>query len=142
VAIRDVQTNCGCIEAASDRPVCPPGETGHIQARFIVGDRFGVYERIITVVTDDSPTPTHLHVSIDVPELAIVTPRSLEWSVGGASNEQLIEVRATSPLEIEFQEATPTNEYFVTTGVGCAVRIVGREKSGRAVLVSAYGLVK
>ncbi len=159
VAIRDVQTNCGCIEAASDRSVCQPGETGHIQARFIVGDRFGLYERIITVVTDDSSTPTHLRVSIDVPELAAVTPRSLEWKRQAEAAEQTIEVRATAPLQIEFTEATPTNESFLarleTVEAGrfyrihlkpvstaapanAAIRIVGKEKSGRAVLVSAY----
>lgn len=159
VAIRDVQTSCSCIDAASDRAICQPGETGRIQAHFTVGDRFGLYERTITVVADDSPAPTHLQVSIDVPELASVTPRSLEWKRNADATEQVIDIRATSPLQIEFTEATPTNESFsarletieagrvyrvhlkpvsTTTPANAAVRIVGREKSGRAILVSAY----
>jgi hypothetical protein len=163
VAIRDVQANCGCIEAASDRAVCQPGETGKIQARFTVGDRFGLYERTIVVVTDDSPSPTRLRVSIDVPELAKITPRSLEWKRGAKNAEQIIDVRATVPLQIEFTEATPTNESFsvrletieagrayrihlrpVSTAApaNAAIRIVGREKSGRSILVSAYAGVE
>lgn len=163
VTIRDVQANCGCLEAASDRTVCAPGETGRIRARFAVGDRYGLYERTISVVTDDSSTPTHLRVSIDVPELASVTPRSLEWKRDAAIGEQIIDVRATAPLNIEFTEATPTNESFtarletveaghayrihlkpVSTAApaNAAIRIIGREKSGRAVLISAYADVE
>lgn len=163
VAIRDVQTNCGCIDAGSDRAVCQPGETGKIQARFIVGDRFGVYEREISVVTDDSPTPTHLRVSIDVPEVATVTPRSLNWKRNAAAAEQTIEVRAAAPLEIDFDDVTPTNDSFTarletveagrfyrlhvkpactTLSANAAIRIVGKEKSGRTILVSAYADVE
>ncbi|HET7535480.1 MAG TPA: DUF1573 domain-containing protein [Candidatus Didemnitutus sp.] len=163
VAIRDVQTNCGCIDAASDRAVCQPGETGKIQARFIVGDRFGVYEREISVVTDDAPAPVHLRVSIDVPEVATVTPRSLDWKRNATTTEQTIEVRAAAPLEIEFNDVTPTNDSFTarletvevgrlyrihvkpastTLSANAAIRIVGKEKSGRTILVSAYADVQ
>ncbi len=159
VVIREVETNCDCVEAAADRKSYQPGETGRLVAHFSVGDRFGLYERLISVTTDESPDPVLLRVRITAPDLAVVTPRALNWKQGAPAPEQTIELRATEGLTIDFSQAEPTDESFrvrletvkpgklyrlhatpvsTATPANAAVRLYGKEKSGHAVLVSAY----
>jgi hypothetical protein len=159
VVIRDVETNCDCVEAATDRKIYHPGEAGRLVAHFTVGDRFGLYERVISVTTDDAPEPAHLLVRIIVPDLAVVTPRVLDWKQGAPAAEQTAELRAAEGLTVDFTQAEPTDESFrvrleavepgrlyrlhaapVSTAkpANAAVRIYGRDKTGHAVLVSAY----
>jgi len=163
VAVLDVQTNCDCLAADADRLVYAPGATGTIKARFTVGDRAGRYERIISLVTDESPTPVRLVVRIDVPEIAAATPRSVVWLANEATDEKTVELTTAAGLEITFTEALPTNDAFTasleTVAAGthyrlhlkprttaqpasAAIRVSGREKSGHAVIVSAYASVE
>ena len=163
VAVLDVQTNCDCLAADADRLVYAPGATGTIKARFTVGDRAGRYERIISLVTDESPTPVRLMVRIDVPEIATVTPRSVVWLTNETAGDKTVELTAAAGLEITFTEALPTNAAFTarveTVEAGrhyrlhlrprdtaqpasAAIRVSGREKSGHAVIVSAYASVE
>jgi len=163
VTLADIQTNCHCISATSDRRVYAPGESGRLTAHFVVADRFGLYERTISVSADDAPEPTLLTARIDVPDIAVVTPRSLEWRVGAVPAEQTVEIRAAGDLRIEFTSATPTNAAFearlepVEAGrvyrlhlrprdtaavANAAIRVQGRESTGHDVLVSAYANVR
>jgi hypothetical protein len=163
VTINDIQTNCHCISATSDKNVYQPGESGRITAHFVVADRYGLYDRTISVASDDTPTAQHLTARITVPDLAVVNPRSLDWHVGAAGNEQSVEIRAGGELTIEFTEATPTNDAFAvrleavepgrlyrlhvtprsTVAIAnTAIRVHGREKSGHDILVSAYANVR
>jgi hypothetical protein len=163
VAVGDIQTSCHCISAAADKRVYQPGETGHLTAHFVVADRFGLYERTISVVSDDTAEAQHLTARISVPDIAVVTPRSLEWSVGAAGDDQSVEIRAGAGLTVDFTEATPTNNNFTVrlepveaghlyrlhviprstaTVANAAIRVHGREKSGHDVLVSAYANVR
>jgi len=163
VAVLDVQTNCDCLAADADRQVYAPGETGTIKARFTVGDRAGRYERIITLVTDESPAPVRLLVQIEVPEVATLAPRSVTWPANGPAGEQTVELTSASGLEIIFTAAQATNDAFTasleTVDAGrhyrlhlsprttaqpasAAIRVSGREKSGHAVVVSAYASVQ
>ncbi len=163
VAVLDVQTNCDCLAADADRQVYAPGETGTIKARFTVGDRAGRYERIISLITDESPTPVRLIVRIDVPEIAMLTPRSVVWLANEDANEKTVELTAAAGLEITFTEALATNDAFtasleaVAAGThyrlhlkprttsqpaSAAIRVSGRDKSGHAVIVSAYASVE
>ncbi|MBI2516448.1 MAG: DUF1573 domain-containing protein [Opitutae bacterium] len=163
VALRDIQSNCDCLTATSDKPVYQPGETGRIDATFTVGDRFGLYERSISIVTDDAPTPIRLHVRIEVPEPAAITPRTRDWPIGAALTEELIVITVAEDLWIDFTEATSSNGSFSTrlepvehgrryrlflrpastaTAANAAIRIKGQDLAGRAVLLSAYANVR
>jgi len=162
VLIRDLETSCSCLQAVSDLKSYPPGASGKITARFTVGDRQGVYERIITVVTDEPDEPRRLIVRIEVPALAEISPRSVEWVLNEAPVEKIVEIRSAAGLEIAFTDAQATGEEFevdlrsVVPGrfyrlaikpkstakpAGIAVRLTGREKSGHDILVSAYASV-
>jgi hypothetical protein len=159
VTIRDVQTSCDCLEATSDRKLYQPGESGEIRARFTVGDRIGLYERVVTVVTDEPGDPVRLLLQIEVPEVATLAPRSVAWKKDEPAAEKTVELTAAPGLEIVFADAQATNDAFtvrletVEAGrhyrlhlkardtkqpISAAIRVFGKEKSGHNVVVSAY----
>jgi hypothetical protein len=163
VALLDVQTNCDCLAASADQKIYAPGAAGTIKARFTVGDRSGPYERIITLVTDESPSPVRLIVRIEVPDIATISPRSVVWPANDAAAEKTVELNTAPGLEIVFSEAQATNEAFSasleTVEAGrhyrlhlkprstaqpssAAIRVFGRDKSGHNVIVSAYASVQ
>lgn len=163
VAIRDVQTNCDCTAAATDKPVYQPGETGVLNARFTVGDRGGVYQRAITVLTDDGGAPQRLTLQIAVPELAAVTPRVRDWALGSDAVEQSVEIVVHDAIRVNFTEVFVSAAGFkarvepvaagrryrvfvkpVSTAeaTSAAIRLKGTAESGEVVIVSAYANVR
>jgi Protein of unknown function (DUF1573) len=162
VAIREIETSCSCLKADADQKTYAPGASGTLTAKFAVGDRGGSYERSVTVNTDEQNGPTHLLLKVEVPEIGLVTPRSVEWKLNEDPTEKTVEVNALSDLEIVFTSAQATSDAYsirlepVKDGrlyrlhikpnstvkpVSAAVRLYGREKSGHDVLLSAYASV-
>ncbi len=163
VVITDIQTDCDCLEARPDRKVCQSGERGAIKALFTVGDRLGLYERSITVQTDEGAEPVRLSLRVDVPAAAEVTPRTAEWKVGDPVEGRAVELVVAPELWIHFSYAAVTSTEFTAsitaveegrryrvtiapqstaTPASAAVRLRGKEKSGRDVVVSAYAYVR
>lgn len=159
----DLQTSCSCLAARSDKKVYAPGEAGQIIAEFSAEEPPGIYERHIQVVTDPATPAQRLTVRIEIPELALLSPRSLEWKLNTDAAEKSIELRANGDLHITFTQATPTNDSFIvrletvvpdqvyklivtprsTAAVAnAAIRITGRENTGHDILVSAYANVR
>lgn len=159
VTIREIETSCSCVRADSDRKVYPPGTSGVITAQFTVGDRGGLYERSVTLVTDENDNPERLMLKVEVPDVATATPRSVDWKLGEEVGEKTVELKSLENLEIVFSTAQSTSDDFsarletVTPGQlyrlhikpkatdhlgSAAIRIYGREKSGHDVLLSAY----
>jgi hypothetical protein len=163
VAILHVETNCECLGATPSRKKLAPGETGTLTARFTVGDRIGLYERHILVLTSESATPTRLTARFEVPELAAVTPRTIEWTLDAEAQEKPVKIVLSPGLEFEPAEIGYSSAGFrarletVAAGreyrlwikpdgtahpASAAVRVIGREKSGRPVVLSAYASVR
>lgn len=163
VALTDIETNCDCLSAAADRPTVAAGEAGEIRATFTIGDHAGLYERVITVRSDDDREPKRLHVEIEVPETCSVAPRSLQWRLNAGASEQTVTVTAAPGLSIDFTEAVATNAAFsarletVEAGrsyrvhlqptdtskpISAAIRIFGRDQAGHAIVASAYATVE
>ncbi len=162
VTIGEIETSCSCVRADSDRKIYKPGSSGTITAKFTVGDRGGLYERILTVITDENDTPERLMLRVDVPDVASVAPRSVSWQLAGDSAEKIVEVKSLESLVIIFSKAESTSNAFstrletiepgrlyrlhikpdATNHVdSAAIRIYGREKSGHDVLLSAYASI-
>ncbi len=163
VTLLDLQTNCDCLDATADAKVYAPGARGTIRARFTTGERAGLIERLITVVTDETPTPIRLRVRIEVPETATLTPRHVGWNLHGPADTQVVEIVPAAGLEIYFSGAAATTEAFTASletvepgrryrlrlaprdtavAASAAIRVTGREKSGHDVIVSAYASVQ
>jgi hypothetical protein len=163
VKIVEVESNCDCLDAASDRQTYAPGESGIIKSSFTVGDRLGLYERRIKVVTDEDPEPVRLLVRIEVPELVTLTPRSVAWKLNEPAAEKAVELEVIPGVAINFTRVQPTSGDFdarletveagrryrvylkppaTTQPANAAFRIFGRSGSGKDVIVSAYGNVR
>jgi hypothetical protein len=163
VTILEVESNCDCLDAVADRRVYAPGANGIIKASFTVGDRLGLYERRIKVVTDESPEPVRLLVRIEVPELVTLNPRSVAWTLNEPATEKAVELEVAPGVKIDFSRVLPTSGDFsarlesVEAGrryrvhlkppataqpANAAFRIFGRSVSGQEVVVSAYGNVR
>ncbi len=163
VTIRDLETSCDCLDATIDPKVYASGASGVIKAKFTVGDRIGLYERTITVVTDEPDSPVRLLLQIEVPPTALLEPRSVAWKLNEPATEKSIDLRPAAGLEVSFTQAETTNDAFTirlvtveparhyllylkprdtTHAASAAVRIFGREKSGHEVLASAYADVQ
>src|SRR5882757_4058463 len=112
VTILEVESNCDCLDAAADRQIYAPGATGYIKANFHVGDRLGLYERRIKVVTDESPEPVRLLVRIEVPELVVLTPRSVAWKLNESAAEKSVDLEVRPGLKINFTRVQPTSGDF------------------------------
>lgn len=162
VTIRDVSVSCDCMSAAADKTVYQPGESGTINAHFTVGDRIGSYERGVTVVTDDGAKSQHLSVHIEVPELAAVQPRILDWNSGARAEEKPVEITVAPGIQINFTELFVSAPSFsarfetleagrryrlfvkplaTTEAASAAIRFKGKAESGDDVVVSAYANV-
>lgn len=163
VHLLDLQTSCSCLAAKSDKKVFAPGGTGRIEAEFSAEEPPGVYERHISVLTDESPEPQRLTVRIEIPELAVLTPRSVEWRIGASPAEKSVELRPTGTLKIRFTKAVPSNDTFTaeldcikpgriyelkiqpksTAGfANAAIRIYGHDDQNHEILISAYANVR
>src|SRR5713101_9646152 len=53
VAIKNVNTSCGCTAASTNKNGVGPGEKGEITATFQIGNRVVAQEKMIAVTTDD-----------------------------------------------------------------------------------------
>lgn len=163
VAIREVSSNCDCLDVSADRMSYAPGESGVIRFKFTVGDRLGQYERQVKVVTDESPEPVRLLVRIEVPELVTMTPRSVAWKLHETATEKTIDLEVIPGVTINFTRVLPTNADFsarletlvagrryrvylqptaTTQPANAAFRIFGRATSGQEVIVSTYGNIR
>lgn len=78
VTILQVRTSCGCTAATPEKNRYEPGESGAIDARFVVGNRQGVQRNRIRVQTDQDASH-QLDMIVDVPIAWELRNRVLVW---------------------------------------------------------------
>lgn len=161
--LKDIATNCDCVTATLDRSSYAPGQTGKLTAVFAVGERYGRYERTITVTTSDTAEPAKLTVLIDSPEIVVPTPRTVDWVIGSAGKPQTVDLVVEPGVRMVFAEHFAINDSFLVTleeveagrryrlrisprstalPANTAIRVVGNDKAGHRLVVSAYANVK
>ncbi len=163
VTIRDLQTNCDCLSARTDKKIYQPGESGLVTATFAVGDRTGLHQRAISISTDEGVPATRLDVRIDVPSAATAEPRTLDWPIGAESTEQSSDLNVADGLTLSFEDIFATNDAFscrletleagrryrlhvrpksTAATVNAAIRVQGHTTSGASIVVSIYANVR
>jgi hypothetical protein len=110
VEISDVQSSCGCTAAVPTDRTIDPGEKGILNVTFKSGKSQGDVEKVITVVTNDSISPTYrlpviAHVKTDI----TMEPRALDFGevkLGEpVTMETTLKSETGAPFEIIFVEA-------------------------------------
>jgi hypothetical protein len=114
VAIKSVTTSCGCT-AASAKQSADPGEKGEVTATFKIGDRTGVQQKAITVLTDDSAHPsTTLSLKVNIPQVLELQPTFVFWQAGEAPKPKTIVAKAGSGVSIKSLDVSSSSPDFVT----------------------------
>jgi hypothetical protein len=82
VKITSVHPSCGCTTAALAKDVVAPNESGEIVATFNIGDRWGVQNKTISVMTDeDQGQTTVLKLTATIPRVLEIARRTLPRNV-------------------------------------------------------------
>ncbi len=163
VTVTSVDTSCDCLAATVTAPTIAPGAAGAIQVRVALGDRFGSLQRSIVVSTDEGSAPTVLTIALEVPETATLSPRSLEWNLGAAATEQVVDVVVADGVTLVVTQVQSTSGAFAyrletvepgrhfrlhvtprstATGANAAFRLFSRANDAEDVLLNAYANVR
>lgn len=163
VTITGVDSSCDCLEATPSAKVIAPGASGRIHAKFTLADRYGRLKRTILVSTDEGNPPVQLTVQLDIPEAATLSPRSVEWKLGGAVTTQVVELTIATGVELAVHSVQTASDAFATrleavepgrryhlhvtpkstaAVANAAFRLHARTPAGRDLVFSAYGNVR
>ena len=115
VKITSVHPSCGCTTAALAKDVVAPNESGEITATFNIGDRFGVQNKTISVMTDeDAGQATVLKLTATIPRLLEVSPPFIYWSAGDLLNPKTITAKLGGDFPVTKLNVTSTDKSIAT----------------------------
>lgn len=77
VRILNTRSSCGCTTAELEKNLYRPGETGKIEARFVLGNRQGLQRNVIHVITDRGTEK--LFFEVKIPKLWELSSRVFIW---------------------------------------------------------------
>jgi hypothetical protein len=113
IAIKSVTTSCGCT-AASAKQTAAPGEKGEVTATFKIGDRVGLQQKAITVLTDDAAHPsTTLSLKVDIPQLLEFQPVFVFWQAGEDPKPKTIVAKVGAGISIKGLDVSSPSQDFV-----------------------------
>ena len=103
VTIKDIATYCSCLKAVAkgDKMEYKDGETGVIEAKFLLGTFEGELTKQVDILTDDPAQPEiQLAVKVTIPPIFKMEPESLKWDVGEEAKSKSIKVTVLDEKEI------------------------------------------
>src|ERR1700704_3787669 len=113
IAIKSVTTSCGCT-AASAKQSADPGEKGEVTATFKIGDRTGLQQKAITVLTDDTAHPsTTLSLKVAIPVVLEIQPTFVYWQPDEALKPKTISVKAGKDVSIKNLDVSSSSPDFL-----------------------------
>lgn len=111
VRVLEIQSACSCLSASLDKAVYQPGEKGVGKADFSLSSFSGRFEKTVHVATDDPQQREWvITFAIEVPELITITPKTLEWSVGGPAESKVAKIKIQGNDPILITSANSTRE--------------------------------
>jgi len=115
IKIVSVHPSCGCTTAALAKDVVAPNESGEITATFHIGDRSGVQQKTIGVMTDDQPGQvTQLKLKATIPQLLQISPTFLFWSADDVLDPKTIVVTVGGDFPVTKLNITSTDKSIAT----------------------------
>ncbi|MEO6970695.1 MAG: DUF1573 domain-containing protein [Chthoniobacterales bacterium] len=115
IKIVSVHPSCGCTTAALAKDVVEPNESGEITATFHIGDRSGVQNKTISVMTDDQPGQnTVLKLQATIPQLLQVAPTFLFWAANNGLEPKTIVVTVGPDFPVTKLKVTATDKSITT----------------------------
>jgi hypothetical protein len=115
VKITSVHPSCGCTTAALAKDVVAPNESGEILATFNIGDRWGVQNKTISVMTDsDEGQPTVLKLTATIPRLLEIAPVFIYWSANDVLKPKTITAKVGGDFPVTQLKVTSTDKSLAT----------------------------
>lgn len=131
ITIKDVATYCSCLKAAAkgDKMEYKDGETGVIEAKFVLGTFEGEVTKQVDILTDNPAQPEiQVAIKVTIPPIFKMEPESLKWEVGEEAKAKTIKVTVLDEKEIavtaletsrenmtaDFKEVKKGREYLIT----------------------------
>jgi hypothetical protein len=115
VKITSVHPSCGCTTAALAKDVVAPNESGEIVATFNIGDRWGVQNKTISVMTDDDQgQPTVLKLTATIPRLLEIQPAFIYWSANDVIKPKTITAKIGGDFPVTKLNVTSTDKSLTT----------------------------
>jgi len=100
VHIETVESSCSCTSAIVGKSTIAPGESGAVTTVFEFGEREGLQQKQVKVITDKQKQTT-LFLVVDIPRLYEVEPRRLIWSLNDDSTQSYrITNVSTNPVAV------------------------------------------
>jgi len=114
VRILSLDPSCSCVSATPDKGVCASGASGEIRIALALGGYSGRVRRSVAVTTDDAKgRSVELTLTVDIPEVVVITPRFLFWRVGEQAGEKVVDVVVTDPKTTTLGEIECANARFL-----------------------------
>lgn len=133
VVIQNVDSNCGCLSAVTDKQRYAPGEAGRVDAEFKIGSVVGTVTKYVWVVYDDEKEPATgekaaesgdsgdeegnrdprrvtLSVQLDIPAIMEIEPNPVKWAVGGKPEPKVMKLTVTHDKPIHVKEVRTSRE--------------------------------
>ena len=115
VRILALDPSCSCMSAEPDKAVYVPGGSGEIRVELALTGYSGRLRRRVTVTTDDAEGKfAELTLTVDIPELVVITPRFLFWRVGDQPEVKAVEIVVTDPKTTTLKGVECANPRFQT----------------------------
>jgi hypothetical protein len=112
--IESVTSDCACIKAEAPPGDIAPGGRGTVRSLFKVGNYLGTVEKqvVASVRHGGGITRIPLTVTIIVPELIKIEPRTLSWTLGQAPEAKTFRVRMVGDPEIRLLKVECNRQEF------------------------------
>ncbi|MEP2775772.1 MAG: DUF1573 domain-containing protein [Luteolibacter sp.] len=117
VTIKAADAGCSCIstEISGGKFTYAPGESGVLRANFEVGSFQGTVEKPIHIWLegdpDESPSSTVV-LSVSIPTIIALEPKTLKWKVGDDTAPKVIDVQMTYEKPIRVTSVDTSNKNF------------------------------
>ena len=118
VTIAKTDPGCSCVsvQVSDGKLRYEPGESGVIRAKFDMTNFSGSVDKTILLWLDndaaDKPS-TQLHLTIKIPVLIGLEPKTLKWDLGGAGGAQTIQIKMAEGQTIRVAAVSSSSENFV-----------------------------
>ncbi|MEM6822680.1 MAG: DUF1573 domain-containing protein [Verrucomicrobiota bacterium] len=114
VTISAVKASCGCTTAVLSKHKYLPGETGSVLANFQAGNREGLQEKRVIVLTDDpKASQVVLTLKTTIPVYASIKPQWLSWDQGETPIAKTSRLILAKEAELRVVSKTLASRHFV-----------------------------
>jgi hypothetical protein len=116
-SIRHYDAPCSCLAAQviGGKLDYAPGEQGTVRAVFNLGNFSGTVDKQVVIWLNDDPDEKPsvvLTVRVHIPELVLVEPKTLKWSLGEKPVSKTIRIKIDSPQPVKVLGVSGSNERF------------------------------